>query len=92
MRKLSDSNPYKSLYLGIVYHNLSSPKNEDYLNKTLEFTRTAVEETKAPLASGYYGGTLTIQAGAYYEKGDMMGAMSKRKEITWQPSIERSRG
>jgi tetratricopeptide (TPR) repeat protein len=78
--KLNDSNPYKSLYLGIVYHNLSSPKNEDYLNKALEFTRSAVEKTKYPLASGYYGSTLTIQAGAYYEKGDMMGAMSKLTE------------
>jgi tetratricopeptide (TPR) repeat protein len=78
--KLSDSNPYKSLYLGIVYHNLSSPKNEDYLNKALEFTRRAVGKTKNPLASGYYGSTLTIQAGAYYEKGDMMGAMSKLTE------------
>lgn len=78
--KLGDSNSYKSLYLGIVYHNLSSPKNEDYLNKALEFTRRAVEKTKNPLASGYYGSSVTIQAGAYYEKGDMMGAMSKLQE------------
>jgi tetratricopeptide (TPR) repeat protein len=78
--KLSDSNSYKYLYLGIVYHNLSSPKNENHLNKALEFTRTAVEKTKNPLASGYYGSSLTIQAGAYYEKGDMMGAMSKLEE------------
>jgi tetratricopeptide (TPR) repeat protein len=76
-KRLSDTDPYKSLYLGIVYHNLSSPQFENFLNKALEYTRKAVEMTKNPLASAYYGSTLTIQAGIYYKKGDMMGAMNK---------------
>ncbi len=76
--KLDD--PFKGLYMGIVYHNLAVNNNKTALAKALELTKKAVETTKHPLASGYYGSALTIQAGEFYEDGDMMNAMEKLQD------------
>ncbi len=66
--------PDKYLYMGIVYHNLGA-SNESYIEKAVEMTKKAMDETQSPLAQGYYGSSLNIKSGVAFKKGDMGGAM-----------------
>jgi tetratricopeptide (TPR) repeat protein len=72
-QKLGD--PHKHLYIGIVYHNLSGTGNLQYLDKALEYLKKAVDTGGSATANGYYGSTMTIQAGKFFQEGDMQGAM-----------------
>ncbi len=77
-KKLND--PYKQLYQGIVFHNLSANGYIKYIQKAIENTKTAYDKTKYPLALGYLGSTITLQANQYYEKNDLMSALTKLDE------------
>jgi tetratricopeptide (TPR) repeat protein len=76
--KLKD--PRKQLYQGIVYHNLGAGCCPQYIQKAVETTQAAFERGKYPLALGYLGSSLTIQAREFYEAGDLTSAMEKLQE------------
>jgi tetratricopeptide (TPR) repeat protein len=67
----------QKLYLGIIYHNLSAEKPEKYLDKAVEYLDQSYQESKNPLALGYYGSATTMEAGVAIKKGNFVTAAAK---------------
>jgi tetratricopeptide (TPR) repeat protein len=70
----------KYLYLGIVCHNLAANGLGEYIPKAIDYCRQASEKKPSPLALGYLGSALTLQAGNDFRKNDMQAAMQNLQE------------
>ena len=70
----------RDYYLGIIYHNLSRIDPEKYVQKALNHLDQAHNNTKDPLALGYYGSAVTLEGNLYEKKKKVMTAAAKVEE------------
>jgi tetratricopeptide (TPR) repeat protein len=78
LEKLATADKY--LYLGIVCHNLAANGLNEYIPKAVDYCRQAIEKIPSPLALGYLGSMLTLQASEDFRKNDMQAALQNLQE------------
>jgi tetratricopeptide (TPR) repeat protein len=66
----NNAGPQTEMCLGIIYHNLATTNPEGNAEKAVALLESAVKKTNQPLAKGFWGSALTLQASGFAVKGD----------------------